>query len=44
VLDLIRRLEAVDVKLRGSGSHPLPVAMKQILSEEMVQARSQRRV
>jgi uncharacterized protein len=44
VLDLIRRLEAVDVQLRGSGSHPLPVAMKQILTEEMVESRSQRRV
>ena len=44
VLDLIRRLEAVDVKLGGSGSHPLPVAMKQILTEEMALPRSQRRV
>jgi uncharacterized protein len=35
VLDLIRRLEVVDSKLGGSGSRPLPVAMKQVLSEEV---------
>ena len=36
VLDLIRRLEAVDHQLRGDGSHPLPIAMKGVLAENIV--------
>lgn len=28
VLDLIRRLEQIDYKLRGDGSHPLPTALR----------------
>src|SRR5688500_17905287 len=35
VLDLIRRLEAVDVETGGVGPLPLPTAMKQLMSEEL---------
>lgn len=33
VLDLIRRLEAVDAQLNGKGPRPLPAALKEALSD-----------
>ena len=44
VLDLIRRLEVVDAQLGGTGPHPLPVAIKQLMSEEPPRRGRDRRV
>jgi uncharacterized protein len=44
VLDLIRRLEVVDSQVGGTGPHPLPVALKQVLSEEPPRRTRDRRV